>query len=316
MTRLQTISRAEPTAAKLHATFEMNHKPSNDPPPPLPPTSGRGGDGFAGLFPDADYRLQMRFQRGSVRNFFNRWLEPPNILEQRRHWLDREPDACSALLPDGVPLLEELIEQSRRWGFDPPLPRSGADCLTALHTLGQSLEPDFLLLKPDESGAMKLLAGCVCFPSSWSLEEKMGRPLDFIHQVVPELNAQLGQPIAQFLRRIAPDIAWLRANWGLSRSPELNQHPKRALPRLQASVKLDEVWLRVEHQALVALPKTGGVLFGIRVVVHPLAKVKQDAEAAVGLRRALQTMPESMATYKGIALARDTLFEILKLSGA
>jgi hypothetical protein len=295
----------------------MNHKPSDNPPPsPLPPASRRGADGFAGLFPDADYRLQMRFQRGSVEDFFNPWLEPPNILEQRRHWLGHEPDAYSALLPDGAPLLEELIEQSRRWGFDPPLPRSGTDSLAALHTLGQSLEPDFLLLKPDESGAMKLLGGCVCFPSSWSLEEKMGRPLDFIHHVVPELNAQLGQPIAQFLRRMAPDIAWLRANWGLSRSPELNQHPNRALPRLDASVKLDEVWLRVEHQALVALPRTGGVLFGIRVVVHPLAEVKKDAEASQGLRRALETMPEPMAVYKGIASARAALLRNLEPSNS
>jgi hypothetical protein len=258
----------------------------------------------------------MRFQRGRVADSFNPWREPANVLDQRRHWLRHEPDVYSALLPDGVGLLEELIEQSQRWAFDPPLPRLNADPLAALRAIGESLEPDFLLLKPDETSAMKLLGGCVCFPSSWSLEEKMGRPLEFIHRVVPGLNEQLGQPIAQFLRRMTPDIAWLRANWGLSRSPELNQHPKRALPRLDASVKLDEVWLRVEHQALVALPKTGGVLFGIRVVVHPLAEVKQNAEATRGLRRALETMPEAMAAYKGIAQARAALIEILKPSGA
>jgi hypothetical protein len=283
-----------------------------NPEPFEPPSSRRGGDSLAGLFPDADYRLQMRFQRGGVGVFFNPWREPPTVLEQRRYWLRHEPDACAALLPEGVPLLEEWIEQAARWEFDPPLPRLGPDPLAALRAIGQSLEPDFLLLKPDKTGAMNLLAGCVCFPSSWSVEEKMGRPLDFIHHVVPGLNEQLGPPIAQFLRRMAPDIAWLRANWGLSRSPELNQHPQRALPRLDASVKLDEVWLRVEHQALVALPKTRGVLFGIRVVVHPLAKVKQDADATRGLRRALETMPEAMAVYKGIAPARAALLKILE----
>ena len=258
----------------------------------------------------------MRFQRGKVGDSFNPWHEPANVLDQRRHWLRHEPDVYSALLPDGAPLLEEFIEQSRRWNFDPPLPSTGADPLATLRAIGESLEPDFLLLKPDEAGAMKLLAGCVCFPSSWSLGEKIGRPLDFIHSVVPGLNEQLGQPIAQFLRRMTPDIAWLRANWGLSRSAELNQHPKRALPRLDASVKLDEVWLRVEHQALVALPRTGGVLFGIRVVVHPLVEVKQNAEAAHGLRRALQTMPEPMAAYKGIDPARAALLKLLEHSGA
>jgi hypothetical protein len=238
------------------------------------------------------------------------------VLEQRRHWLQHEPDVYSALLPEGVPLLEEVVEQSQASGFDPPLARRQAGPRERLHAIGGALEPDFLLLKPDESGAMKLLAGCVCFPSSWSLEEKMGRPLDFIHRVVPGLNEQLGPPIAQFLRRMAPDIAWLRTNWGLSRSAELNQHPNRALPRLDASVKPDEVWLRVEHQALVALPKSGGVLFGIRVVVHPFAEVLENREAARGLHRALQTMPEEMATYKGIAPARRQLLRLLEPAGA
>ncbi len=276
-----------------------------------PPTPQGDGDGFAGLFPDADYRLQMRFQRGAIRDFFNPWRNPANVLEQRRHWLRQDPAIYSCLLPEGAHLFEELIEQSRRWALNPPLQPSDSDPLAALRAAGESLEPDFLLLRPDASGNLRLLAGCVCFPSSWSLEEKMGRPLDFIHSVVPGLNDQLGHPIAQFFRRMAPDIAWLRANWGLSRSPELNQHPQRGLPRLDGSITLEEVWFRVEHQALVALPRTGGVLFGIRVVVHPLAEVKQDADAARGLRRALQTMPGPMAVYKGIAAARDRLIELL-----
>ena len=292
----------------------MSPEPFGNPGPPpsgiLPPH--RGGESLAGLFPDADYRLQMRFQRGMVGDFFNPWREPADVLEQRCRWLREEPAVYSALLPDGEPLLEEWIGRSQEWGFDPPLPRGHSDPRETLRAVGETLEPDFLLLKPDNAGEMKLLGGCVCFPSSWSLEEKMGRPLDFIHSVVPGLNEQIGKPIAQFLRRMTPDTAWLRANWGLSRSPELNQHPRRALPRLDATVSPDEVWLRVEHQALVALPKTGGVLFGIRVIVHSLAEVKQNATAARGLHRALQTMPEAMAIYKGIAPARSALLGMLE----
>jgi hypothetical protein len=139
----------------------------------------------------------------------------------------------------------------------------------------------------------------------------MGRPLELIHDVVPGLNEQLGARIGTFLRRMAPGMAWQRANWGLSRSAELNQHPARALPRLDATVTADEVWLRVEHQALVALPKTEGVLFGIRIAVHPLARVKMDPAAVAGLRRALQTMSAEMAGYKNLATARDAIIGML-----
>lgn len=287
---------------------------SGPPPSAAQPFGGRG-DSLTGLFPDADYRLQMRFQRGSVADFFNPWCESADVLEQRRHWLRHEPGACSALLPDGEPLLAEWIERSQKWGFAPPLPRGHAAPLESLRAIGEVIEPDVLLLQPDAAGEMKLVGGCVCFPSSWSLEEKMGRPLDFIHRVVPGLNEQLGKPIAQFLQRLTPDLAWLRANWGLSRSPELNHHPRRALPRLDATVTPDEVWLRVEHQALVALPTTGGVLFGIRVVVHPVGEVLRNPPAARGLHRALQTMPDALADYKGIAPARRALLAMLEPSG-
>jgi len=255
----------------------------------------------------------MRFTRGPVADFFNPWRQPVDVLEQRRHWLRRDPAACAALLPGGELLLKEMIGQSRHWNFTPALPAfdPGMSPMHSLLKIGESLETDILLLRPDESGNLMLLAGCVCFPSSWSLEEKTGRSLDFIHSVVPGLNEQLGNPIAGFLRRMAPDTSWLRANWGLSCSPELNQHPQRGLPRLDETVSQDEVWLRVEHQSLVALPRTGGILFGIRVLVYPLNDVKRDPIAAAGLRRALQTMPEEMAQYKGLAKARSQIIKML-----
>jgi Haem-dependent oxidative N-demethylase, alpha subunit-like len=294
------------------------NQPDNDREPnsrSLPGTGVRtatGEDGTA-LLPDADYGFQMRFQRGPTADFFRPWGKPPDLLAQRRRWLQGEPAAYAAALPESKPLFEEMVEQAQNWGLTNPFPH-GAEAISPGQTclaLGERLEPDFLLLRPAGMGSVRLLAGCVCFPSSWSLAEKMGRPIEDIHSVVPGLNPQLGPPIASFLRRIPPGPAWLRANWGLSRSTELNQHPARRLPRLDAGVELDEVWLRIEHQALVALPRTGGVLFGIRIAVHPLATIQRNSAAHRGLIRALRTMPEAMAAYKGLAEARTRLLEVL-----
>lgn len=274
---------------------------------------GVGATPLAELFPDADYRHQMRFQRGLVSEFFQPWNLPLDLLEQRRSWLQRDTGSHAAALPESTPLMDEMIDEMKEWALDGSVSgwKMPTDPNRLIISLGGFLEPDFLLLKPDAEGGIRLCAGCVCFPSSWSLEEKIGRPLDWIHQVVPGLNQHLGQPIDTFLRRMAPGISWLRANWGLSRSPELNQHPNRRLPRLEASVRPDEVWLRVEHQALVALPKSGGILFGIRVVVHSLEEIQRAPAAVTGLRRALETMPEDMAVYKGIAPARASLIRML-----
>jgi hypothetical protein len=135
--------------------------------------------------------------------------------------------------------------------------------------------------------------------------------MEFIHGPVPGLNESIGRGIHKFLAGLKPGAASLRNNWGLARSPELNHHPDRSLPRFDESAREDEVWLRVEHQALVALPQTAGILFGIRVTNHPFAEVKADPVARARLRRALATMSEDVVRYKGLAPVRDQLVDWL-----
>ncbi len=266
---------------------------------------------LAELFPDDDYRFQMRFERGDPADFFARSARSETVLAERRRWLGGDPKTFAAILPPGEALLDEAAELAREWnGFAPSgLTTVWEKCLA----LGEFWEPDFLLLKNDANGAIRLYGGCLCAPSSWRLDEKIGQPIEFIHGPVPGLNAHIGAAIHKFLAALKPGAASLRHNWGLSRSPELNQHPDRKLPLLDATVGADEVWLRVEHQALIALPKSGGILFGIRVVNHLLNEVKANQLAAARLCRALETMPEEMARYKNLATARGRIIELLRL---
>jgi len=270
---------------------------------------------FSELFPDEDYRFHMALQRGSPEDFFRPTAAQKSILDERRHWLRTEPHDYHALLPEGASLLDECLDLARDWQSVAAEHHhqitDAADPQERCRQLAEIWEPDFLLLRADSEGKFRLLGGCVCFPSSWSLAEKIGQPIHFIHGPVPGLNAQLGRSIDSFLAKLVPGQAWLRHNWGLSRSPELNQHPARALPRLDASVSLDQTWLRVEHQLLVALPRSEGVLFAIRIAMHPLAEVTRAPEIATNLARALRTMPEPVTTYKGLGTARERLVELL-----
>ena len=267
------------------------------------------------LFADEDYRFHMGLRRGSAAEFFAPTARHDLLVAERGRWLRHEPQTYSAFLPESEALLDECIELAKAWGRITSEEQASVATRNALHErglrLGEIWEPDFLLLRADAAGRFQLVGGCVCFPSSWSLAEKMGHPLEFIHGPVPGLNAQLGRSIDTFLAKLTPGTAWLRHNWGLSRSLELNQHPSRLLPRLDDSVTLSEIWLRVERQALVALPASGGVLFGIRISMHSLAEVKRDATAAERLARALRTMPTEVAAYKGLATARERVADLL-----
>ncbi len=256
------------------------------------------------IFPAGDFAFHMKFRRGEIAAFYRNGADPA-ILRGRRKWLAEDPGKYAAALPESEALLAEATEMARGLGVDIPAGTTPGDSITRL---GEAWEPDILLLRAAPPTAQPvLLAGAVCFPSSWALEEKIGEPLDAIHRPVPTLNEQFATPVRQFLARMKPGISWERINWGLSRSPELNQHPSRNLPRLDEGAKIEAVWFRAEYQSLVLLPRTGGVLFGIRLAIEPLTQLIQDGAFAQGLARALRTMPEGIAQYKGLAAAREPL---------
>lgn len=267
------------------------------------------------LFPDEDYRFFLRFERVPPAGFFLPTAANASLLAERRHWLEADPKRYSVLLPEGVRLLEQTIQLAREWNSVSAVVGSCSDKLDSARAacleLGAAWEPDFLLLDKAREGVLRLVAACVCFPSSWSLEEKIGKPIEEIHGVVPGLNPSIGPQIHVFLSKLRPGMAWLRSNWGLSRSSELNQHPARNLPRLNGTEEKGEIWLRVEHQALVALPRAQGILFGIRIALHPFEEISARPRVAEKLSRALRTMPAEVARYKGLESARERLLELL-----
>lgn len=262
---------------------------------------------FPHLFHEGAYRFEMRFEKGRLEEFYAPTASGPALLRQRRRWLSEEPEKCLVLSPEAEPLVQEMVETLAL-----QVEVEGDTGLRGLCLeIGSTLEPDYLLLKRI-GDRPKLVCGCVCFPSSWDVREKIGLPMEQIHSVVPGLNSAIGTQIGTFLSRLKPGISWERSNWGLSRSPELNQHPAHSLPRLDERVGEEEVFFRVEHQSLAALPRSDGVLFGIRIHLWPLPVVKKAPAMRAGLLKALETMPPAMAAYKNVAAARGRLIELLR----
>jgi dimethylamine monooxygenase subunit A len=253
---------------------------------------------LADLFPAEDFRFHLTLRRGDLAAFFAPTPQHDRLTRERVRWLEEAPARHAALTTGAEPLLAEF---ARLAGLPPGVTVTAA---------GAALEPDFLLLAPDAAGLFRLRAGALCFPTMWALEEKLGHTLEEIHEGVPGLNPALGGPLNQFLARLKPGPAYLRANWGLAATPELNLHPALKRPRLALPLDPTRVWLRVEHQALAALPETGGVVFGLRIALVPLGDVLADAAVRTSFHRALRTMPEALAAYKGLAPVRAALLAL------
>lgn len=268
---------------------------------------------LAALFPDEDFRFHLTLRRGDAAEFFRRSAEADRVLDERRRWLTEPGARFVDVRPEAEAAVRELAELSRAWIEADAVSNVGRDsnARSCLITISSHMEPDLLLLSPGSHGELRLAAGALCFPTAWALEEKIGQPMRFIHGPVPGLNAALSAPIDAFLARLKPGPAYLRDNWGLAATGELNLHPALGRPRLAPPLDPRQLWLRVERQALVALPQSSGVLFGIRIELHPFTAVVADSAAAAGLRRALATMPDEMARYKNLASTRSQLLALL-----
>lgn len=255
------------------------------------------------LFPDQDYRFHLTLRKGNLASFFA--APDPVILAERRGWIGTDPLRYLVGEADAEPLVAEAESLAAGWvGTTDP---AGGSVIERLARLGGRLEPDFVLMAADGRGNFRLRAGAVCFPSSWALAEKFGLTLDEIHGVVPGLNPSLAPAIGQFLHKLRFGAPFERANWGLAATPEFNLHPALARSRLDSPLDPARSWLRIEDQILAALPATGGILFGIHVRVVPLAQILADPFLRAGLHRALVTMPDALAAYKGLAPVRTDL---------
>jgi hypothetical protein len=91
---------------------------------------------------------------------------------------------------------------------------------------------------------------------------------------------------------------------------DLNLHPARGIAAPDLPIALDRLWLRVEHQALLALPASRGIVFGIRIALHRLDGIAGGPHAR-GFRRALETMPAELVAYKRLDKIRDRLLSVI-----
>lgn len=106
-----------------------------------------------------------------------------------------------------------------------------------------------------------LTAAQVCFPSSWTLAEKIGRPLTRIHLPVTKYDEGIAARVQRMFDMVGTDRVLWRANLLRHHDPALFHAYTEANPRPPG--RPDSPYLRSERQTLRRLPRTGAVVFTI-----------------------------------------------------
>jgi hypothetical protein len=222
-------------------------------------------------------------------------------------------DMLAAFLPARFPALyrpkgADAIEVAGRrvaLGDEPPL-------LAA----SRLVQEDLCLMERGPNG-WRLSAASLCFPSSWSLAEKFGRDMDAIHAYVPGFPGRMHDMVARIFDNLKVELPVQRLNWSIYGDGALHHGVEKTRPIEkfpEGEPILERAHLRVERQTLRKLPRTGAILFTIRIHVDPLRRLAEHprrAELARGLRAQLLALTPEQLAYKGMVQARARMAEAL-----
>ncbi|MEI9431043.1 heme-dependent oxidative N-demethylase family protein [Mesorhizobium sp. Cs1299R1N3] len=185
------------------------------------------------------------------------------------------------------------------------------------------VQEDLILMRRGEDG-WRLAAGSLCFPSSWALTEKFGRPLQRIHEPVPGFGP--GTRPADLINRMFDGLqgqAVERYNWSIQSGDAL-YHPLSNVERIDRATSRPtrfrdgdvkaHAFIRVERQTLRKLPASRDVLFTVRIHLDPLAVLARHPERAtlaVSFADQLNALDQTQLDYKGLTSDRDRLTAVL-----
>ncbi|MDG1529838.1 MAG: DUF3445 domain-containing protein [Paracoccaceae bacterium] len=149
------------------------------------------------------------------------------------------------------------------------------DYSNPLLTAGLLVQDDLCVLekKGDE---YDLTAAILCFPASWSLAEKIGKPMMAIHAPVASYTPDIGKRVSRMFDAIHVDRPLWRANGLLYQDPTLFQ-PRTMAARRQRPDD-DAAFIRSERQCFIRLPKSGAVLFSIHTYVLRQSDLTADQQ--------------------------------------
>lgn len=254
----------------------------------------------------------------------SRWIEADghigaHLAEKRRLYAEipqevfvEEPDTRAAQ-QEVLDLVEAHLGARSSAALTPPLDAP----LVAASLLVQE---DLILMRRGEDG-WRLAAGSLCFPSSWVLTEKFGKPLHHIHGPVPGFGP--GSRPDELIARMFDGLqgqAMERFNWSVQAGDALHhpltdvQRNDRAASRPSKFADAAEIdasaFIRVERQTLRKLPVSRDILFTIRIHLDPLAVLARHpdrARLAASFAAQLMALDAAQLDYKGLAADRDRL---------
>jgi hypothetical protein len=236
--------------------------------------------------------------------------EGSRLWQEKREVMERGASRMAVSTFDTGPALGAIAAHARQHG----LPRPELD-----RPLELCFEEDLAVLDGEDASLPWL---CVCTPSHWAPEEKLGLPFAAVH--APVADAELLRAASQQLVHLATGgESWERFVWTITPSGRYDQHPRRREREPWPATDDPETfahacWLRAERQTFLPVTAAGTrqAVFTIRVMLQPLAEAVASPVHARRLHDSIASMSGAVLAYKSLAPARDRLLAWLAARSA
>ncbi|MBP7000207.1 DUF3445 domain-containing protein [Amaricoccus sp.] len=173
----------------------------------------------------------------------------------------REGDAVTR--PDGV-----------RVGLDGP----------PLLVAGRLVQEDLCLLdKAAGEEEHRLVGAILCFPSNWTLAQKLGGTLGRIHLPIESYDAGVARRVQRMFDLIRPEAPVMRANLIVYSEGDL--HNPRAEFERHTPAPGTGRFVRVERQTMLRLPRTRAMVFSIHTYMVALSALTPEQRAGLEAAR-------------------------------
>lgn len=279
-----------------------------------------------------------------------RWLDPPGddlpaMLAEKDRLVAERPGDVFAAEPETEAAQREVLDLVSGFaltGYPETWRRLGSGIEVAgrlvetespaeppLQAAGRLVADDLVLMRRGDDG-WRLAAASLCFPSSWVLREKFGRPIGDIHGPVPGFAAgtRNDELIARMFDKLQPAAIVERFNWSLQGNAALfhplpdrvrDERARVAQSQFGDADPTASAFIRVERQSLRKLPVSGDILFTIRIHLDPMrwiATRPDGSELALSFAGQLAGLNEAELAYKGLSADRDGLVRALRARAA
>ncbi|MFK8112055.1 MAG: DUF3445 domain-containing protein [Rubripirellula sp.] len=231
-------------------------------------------------------------------------------VDLKRRLLEEDRENYVAALASSETAQQEAVTFISHATPELTLP-SEPDAAMPLLALALAVQEDLVIMSGDARKGFPVIAGVVCFPSGWTITEKIGKPMLQVHQPVPEYAAEFGSPVDRLLASLKSGRSVWRMNWGVRSSDRLDQSPKQLIGSgINITDAGSQCYFRVERQTLSRLPQTNAILFTIHTHQCKLDELLEWQQR--NLLGVLMSCPQETLRYKGIERILDPVCEFLR----